>query len=241
MATRAGWRKVEYAGAEEEELREAEGLRQCSSKPHLNAPSGGGYPEEDIARRCERWASRREALLRHEREVQAAKELEECTFQPNVDLPDSSARAAQAGYSAILPLHPLEPPTRPLHPRVSHRTPSYPLASLIGGTRGRHYRVGCRRHRGAPGAAERRTRDARRARPAQQVSGRLLVRSTQGGPQSLISDSPCGSVVYRVPYLYPTGARWGFGTFGGLYRICNMTLASRPPRVVPPIFLYTTK
>ena len=237
MATRAGWRKVEYAGAEEEELREAEGLRQCSSKPHLNAPSGGGYPEEDIARRCERWASRREALLCHEREVQAAKELEECTFQPNVDLPDSSARAAQAGYSAILPLHPLEPPTRPLHPRVSHRTPSYPLASLIGGTRGRHYRVGCRRHRGAPGAAERRTRDARRARPAQQVSGRLLVRSTQGGPQSLISDSR----VARSCTAYPTGARWGFGTFGGLYRICNMTLASRPPRVVPPIFLYTTK
>ena len=43
MATRAGWRKVEYAGAEEEELREAEGLRQCSSKPHLNAPSGATY------------------------------------------------------------------------------------------------------------------------------------------------------------------------------------------------------
>ena len=51
-----------------------------------------------LARRCERWASRREALLCHEREVQAAKELEECTFQPNVDLPDSSARAAQAGH-----------------------------------------------------------------------------------------------------------------------------------------------
>ena len=54
----------------------------------------------DIARRCERWASRREATLQREREVQAAKELEECTFQPNVDLPDSSTRAAQAGHSA---------------------------------------------------------------------------------------------------------------------------------------------
>ena len=121
-ATRAAWRhpRDEYAGAEEEELREAEGLRHCSSKPHLEAPSGGGYPEEDIARRCERWASRREALLRRERGVQAAKELEECTFTPNVDLPDSSARAAQAGHSTdawlILPLHPLAPPTRPCTP-----------------------------------------------------------------------------------------------------------------------------
>ena len=127
MATRAGWRhpRDDYAGAEA--LREEEELRHCSFKPHLlsaahtrEAPSGGGSPAEDIARRCERWASRREALLRRERGVQAAKELEDCTFTPNVDLPDSSARAAQAGHSTdawlILPLHPLAPPTRPCTP-----------------------------------------------------------------------------------------------------------------------------
>ena len=129
-ATRAGWRhpRDEYPGAEEEELLEAVELRQCSSKPRLEAPSGGGYPEEDIARRCERWASRREALLRRERGVQAAKELEDCTFTPNVDLPDSSTRAAQVGHSAdaclIPPLHPLAPP---LHAHAPPRTPSHPL------------------------------------------------------------------------------------------------------------------
>ena len=128
-ATRAGWRhpRDEYAGALTDAQREEEELRHCSFKPQLvtaahtrEAPSGGGYPEEDIARRCERWASRREALLRRERGVQAAKELEDCTFTPNVDLPDSSTRAAQAGHSTdaclILPLHPLAPPTRPCTP-----------------------------------------------------------------------------------------------------------------------------
>ena len=152
-ATRAGWRhpRDEYAGAEEEELREAEGLRQCSSKPHLEELSEGGYPEEDIARRCEKWATRREALLRRERGVQAAKELEDCTFTPNVDLPDSSTRAAQVGHSAdaclIPPLHTIAPP---LHVLASPRTPSHPsdpLAPFTGGPRARHYRVGCRRHR----------------------------------------------------------------------------------------------
>ena len=107
MDTRAGWRhpRDDYAGAEA--LREEEDLRHCSFKPQLlnaahtrEAPSGGGSPAVDIARRCERWASRREATLQREREVQAAKELEECTFQPNVDLPDSLTRAAQAGPSA---------------------------------------------------------------------------------------------------------------------------------------------
>ena len=124
MATRAGWRhpRDDYAGAEA--LREEEDLRHCSFKPHfLNAahtrevPSGGEYPAEDFARRCERWASRREAVLQREREAQAARELEECTFQPNVDLPDSSTRAAQAGHSAgtrpAPPLHLLYALTSP--------------------------------------------------------------------------------------------------------------------------------
>ena len=175
-ATRAGWRhpRDEYAGALTDAQREEEELRHCSFKPQLvtaahtrEAPSGGGYPEEDIARRCERWVSRRETLLRHERGVQAAKELEDCTFTPNVDLPDSSTRAAQAGHRPTLALYFPCTPLHPLHALAPPRNPSYPLASLAGGPRARHYLMGRRRHRGAPGAAEWRTRDARRARPAQ--------------------------------------------------------------------------
>ena len=138
MATRAGWRhpRDDYAGAEA--LREEEDLRHCSFKPHLlnaahtrDAPSGGGYPAEEFARRCERWASRREATLQREREVQAAKELEECTFQPNVDLPDSSTRAAQAGPSvgtrSAPPLHLLYA----LTPHSTRRIPQWYPSQVV--------------------------------------------------------------------------------------------------------------
>ena len=142
MATRAGWRhpRDDYAGAEA--LREEEDLRHCSFKPHLlnaahtrEVPSGGGYrggsPAEDFARRCERWASRREATLQREREVQAAKELEECTFQPNVDLPDSSTRAAQAGPSvgtrSAPPLHLLYA----LTPHSTRRIPQWYPSQVV--------------------------------------------------------------------------------------------------------------
>ena len=85
----------------------------------------------DIARRCERWASRREATLQREREVQAARELEECTFQPNVDLPDSSTRAAQAGPSvgtrSAPPLHLLYA----LTPHSTRRIPQWYPSQVV--------------------------------------------------------------------------------------------------------------
>jgi len=59
-----------------------------------------------LARRCERWASRREALLRHERGVQAAKELEECTFTPKLNAHSlwiDADRASSTGEQPELP------------------------------------------------------------------------------------------------------------------------------------------
>ena len=61
------------------------------------------------------------------------------------------------------------------------------MVALTGGPCARHYRVGCRRHLGAPDAAGGRTREARRARPAHQIRERLLAGSTQGDLPSVMS------------------------------------------------------
>ena len=62
--------------------------------------------------------------------MQAAKELEECTFQPNVDLPDSLTRAAQAGLVQGPSVGTrLAPPCAPSHPRMPPHAPSPPPSS----------------------------------------------------------------------------------------------------------------
>ena len=71
-----------------------------------------------LARRCERWASRREALLRHERGVLAAKELEECTFTPKLNAHSlwiDADRASSTGEQPELP------DLASAHPSTLHR------------------------------------------------------------------------------------------------------------------------
>ena len=64
------------------------------------APSGVGSPGEDIASRSKQWASRRDEALRRERAVKTARELEHCTFSPELNarsLRISAGRTAASG------------------------------------------------------------------------------------------------------------------------------------------------
>ena len=101
--------------------------RATYGRPRVNVTQSN----TGLARRCEKWATRREALLRRERGVQAAKELEDCTFTPKLNAhslwidadrasstgePLSSRGIASAPPSAPPP----PPPSAPPHLIVAH-------------------------------------------------------------------------------------------------------------------------
>ena len=92
------------------------------------APSGGGSPGEDIASRSKQWASRRDEALRRERAVKTAKELEHCTFSPELNA--RSLRISSAGRTVATGKPPAgKPPTGspPIISSTRHARPTAPV------------------------------------------------------------------------------------------------------------------
>ena len=115
----APWRQTLNSAAK---VRGAQPAAVAAALGGLEARATYGRPRVNVtrsntglARRCERWASRREALLRRERGVQAAKELEDCTFTPKLNAHSLWIDADRASSTGELLSPRAPPPHTPLH------------------------------------------------------------------------------------------------------------------------------